>query len=167
MSEGRKLLYRCGGGSRGGIWRRSGLHASPLLVLTFALTCCVPWSCTEGAADGGWFLNFRIPFQKSILVTAQHQYNNQNFYMIVRGGTNVPLNFGGVRLWCGALCQRSLWLYWCEGWSTSDYERRGGRACVWSTTRAQDVKRGVVILGCGVRVVHCCPASSRSPRLLG
>ena len=152
------------GGS--GVESRSGLHASPLLVLTFALTCCVPWSCTEGAADGGWFLNFRIPFQKSILVTAQHQYNNQNFYMIVRGGTNVPLNFGGVRLW---------WLYWCrEGWSTREYKRLGeerwsGLCVVHDACSGREARRGnprVWCAGC-LLLSGAVAASSRSPRLLG
>jgi hypothetical protein len=58
-----------------------------------------PWGTKwfgKGAADGAWFLNFRIPFQKTVLVTAQHQNSNQNFYMIVRGATNLPLSFGGV-----------------------------------------------------------------------
>ncbi len=51
---------------------------------------------TEGAKDGGWFLNFKIPFQRSVLVTAQHETGNFNFYIIVRGGTNIPLNLGNA-----------------------------------------------------------------------
>jgi len=59
-----------------------------------------PWGTKwfgKGSADGGWFLNFRIPFQKSILVTVQHKYADLGgFYMIVRGGTNLPIEIGGV-----------------------------------------------------------------------
>ncbi len=35
------------------------------------------------------FLNFPIPFSKSVVVTAQHMYGTFNFYMIVRGVTNL------------------------------------------------------------------------------
>lgn len=59
-----------------------------------------PWGTKwfgKGAADAGWFNNFRIPFTKSVLVTVQHQYANYGgFYMIVRGGTNLPLTLGGI-----------------------------------------------------------------------
>lgn len=59
-----------------------------------------PWGTKwfgKGAADGGWFLNFKIPFQKSVLVTVQHTSKTfGGFYVIVRGVTNVPLSIGGV-----------------------------------------------------------------------
>ena len=59
-----------------------------------------PWGTKwfgKGAADGGWFLNFKIPFQKSVLVTFQHlTLNSGGFYIIVRGATNLPFSIGGV-----------------------------------------------------------------------
>jgi len=61
-----------------------------------------PWGTKwfgKGAKDNGYFLNFRIPFQKSIVITAQHTTGTVGgFYMIVRGGTNLPLDFGGVKI---------------------------------------------------------------------
>jgi len=61
-----------------------------------------PWGTQwfgKGAKDGAWFLNFRIPFHKSVAVTVQHQYANYGgFYMIVRGGTNVPIVLNGVNV---------------------------------------------------------------------
>lgn len=59
-----------------------------------------PWGTKwfgKGAADGAWNFNFRIPFGKSVIVTAQHTTGNYGgFYMIVRGATNLPINIGGV-----------------------------------------------------------------------
>lgn len=61
-----------------------------------------PWGTKwfgKGAADGAWFNNFRIPFQKSIRITAQHLLGNYGgFYMIVRGVPNLDINIGGVTL---------------------------------------------------------------------
>jgi len=61
-----------------------------------------PWGTPwfgKGAADGAWFWNFRVPFLKSIVVTTQHQFGDKGgFYMIVRGGTNIPINIGGLPL---------------------------------------------------------------------
>jgi len=61
-----------------------------------------PWGTEwfgKGASDSGWFNNFRIPFQKSIVVTIQHQYDNYGgFYMIIRGSVNVPIVIGGKTL---------------------------------------------------------------------
>jgi len=55
-----------------------------------------PWGTQwfgKGAADGGWFFNFKIPFQKSVMVSVQHLYADHGaFYIIVRGATNLPLN---------------------------------------------------------------------------
>lgn len=40
----------------------------------------------KGAADGSWFNNFRIPFQKSIRITYQKgSGRGDGFYMIIRG----------------------------------------------------------------------------------
>jgi len=82
---------------------------SPSIEFTPSLACGVgfydstgPWGTQwfgKGANDGAWFNNFRIPFQKSIVVTAQHKYETHpNFYIIVRGATNVPISVGGVTL---------------------------------------------------------------------
>jgi len=61
-----------------------------------------PWGTEwfgKGANDSGWYNNFRIPFQKSILVTVQHQYDSYyGFYMIIRGSVNVPIVIGGRTL---------------------------------------------------------------------
>lgn len=61
-----------------------------------------PWGTKwfgKGANDGGYFWNFRVPFQKSILVTAQHTTKpNGGFYMIVRGTTNSPIVLGDYRV---------------------------------------------------------------------
>jgi len=60
-----------------------------------------PWGTKwfgKGAKDGAWFLNFRIPFQKKIAITAQHTRGINNFYMIVRGATNLPITIGEVAL---------------------------------------------------------------------
>jgi len=58
-----------------------------------------PWGTQwfgHGAADGAWFHNFRIPFQKSILVSTQHMTADEGgFYLIVRGALNQPINIGG------------------------------------------------------------------------
>jgi len=57
-----------------------------------------PWGTKwfgKGAADGGWFWNFRVPFQKSILISVQHKFGSfGGFYMIVRGGLNIPIVVG-------------------------------------------------------------------------
>jgi len=61
-----------------------------------------PWGLKwigKGAKDGSYFINFKIPFQKSIVVTVQHLTSNLGgFYMIVRGSTNTPLDFGTVKI---------------------------------------------------------------------
>jgi hypothetical protein len=50
----------------------------------------------KGATDGAWFNNFKIPFHKSIMITTQHLYGDYGgFYMIVRGGLNIPFVIGG------------------------------------------------------------------------
>ena len=57
-----------------------------------------PWGTEwfgKGADDAGWYNNFRIPFQKSIVVTVQHKFDDYpGFYMIVRGSVNVPITVG-------------------------------------------------------------------------
>jgi len=61
-----------------------------------------PWGTKwfgKGSADGGYFWNFRVPFQKSIIVTAQHVLKpNGGFYMIVRGSTNSPIVLGDYKV---------------------------------------------------------------------
>jgi len=61
-----------------------------------------PWGLKwigKGASDGSYFINFQIPFQKSIVVTAMHSDKPcGGFYMIVRGSTNLPLSFGNVQI---------------------------------------------------------------------
>jgi len=71
-----------------------------------------PWGTKwfgKGAQDGAWFLNFRIPFHKSVAVTVQHQFADfPGFYMIVRGGLNVPIVVGGVNV---PLDTARMWLF--------------------------------------------------------
>ncbi len=61
-----------------------------------------PWGTKwfgKGAKNGGWFWNFRIPFQKSILVSVQHTRGNfGGFYMIVRGAVNVGISVGEISI---------------------------------------------------------------------
>ncbi|KAH3765899.1 DUF2961 domain-containing protein [Pelomyxa schiedti] len=61
-----------------------------------------PWGTQwvgKGAADGSWFNNIMIPFQRSIVVTVQHTVSDQGgFYVIVRGQTNLPIHFGSLTL---------------------------------------------------------------------
>ena len=48
-------------------------------------------------AHSAWFHNFKIPFQKTIRITAQRPSGTAGgFYCIVRGVPNVPINLGGV-----------------------------------------------------------------------
>lgn len=57
-----------------------------------------PWGTEwfgKGSNNAGWFNNFRIPFQKSIVVTIQHlSGDHHGFYLIVRGATNIPITVG-------------------------------------------------------------------------
>jgi len=59
-----------------------------------------PWGTKwfgKGSKNGGWHWNFRIPFQKSILVSVLHTNDTHGgFYMIVRGAANVAITYGGV-----------------------------------------------------------------------
>ena len=59
-----------------------------------------PWGTKwfgKGAKDGAWFLNFKIPFQKSIRITVQHlSTSSGGFYLILRGAPNLPISIGGV-----------------------------------------------------------------------
>jgi hypothetical protein len=61
-----------------------------------------PWGTAwfgKGSASGGWFHNFRIPFQKSIHITAFHPMGKMGgFYTVVRGVENMPIVIGGVTL---------------------------------------------------------------------
>jgi len=51
----------------------------------------------KGAADGSWFNNFKIPFQKSVSVTWQvTQGSFTNIFFIVRGAPNHPITIAGV-----------------------------------------------------------------------
>ena len=55
-----------------------------------------------GAGKGGgqaWFNNYKIPFGSSIRVTVQHRSASfGGFYVIVRGGLNLPLSIGETLL---------------------------------------------------------------------
>lgn len=59
-----------------------------------------PWGTKwmgKGAKDGAWFHNFRIPFQRTIRITAQRPSGTVGgFYCIVRGAPNLPLQVGGL-----------------------------------------------------------------------
>ena len=51
-------------------------------------------------ADSAWWNNYKIPFGSSVRVTIQSTdgQNHSGFYMIVRGGLDLPLVIGGVTL---------------------------------------------------------------------
>lgn len=61
-----------------------------------------PWGTAEvghGARWGAWYFNWKIPFQKSVRVTAEHPGASPvTAYIIVRGAENVPVNVGDVAL---------------------------------------------------------------------
>lgn len=61
-----------------------------------------PWGTAwfgKGSASGGWFHNFRIPFQKSILITGFHPLGTmKDFFVVFRGVENLPLVIGGITL---------------------------------------------------------------------
>jgi len=49
----------------------------------------------KAANDSGWYNDFKIPFQKSIVVTLQHLWTTHGrFFMVVRGATNYPITVG-------------------------------------------------------------------------
>jgi len=56
-----------------------------------------PWGTKfvgKGAADGAWYHNFRIPFQKQIRITWQASETYGGMYIIVRGAPNLPIVIG-------------------------------------------------------------------------
>jgi len=58
-----------------------------------------PWGnhwIGKGAADGSWFNNILIPFQKSIRVTWQATASYGGMYVIVRGAPNININIGPI-----------------------------------------------------------------------
>eukprot|EP01103_Thecamoeba_quadrilineata_P017355 TRINITY_DN6117_c0_g1_i1.p1 TRINITY_DN6117_c0_g1~~TRINITY_DN6117_c0_g1_i1.p1 ORF type:complete len:438 (-),score=58.40 TRINITY_DN6117_c0_g1_i1:38-1324(-) len=61
-----------------------------------------PWGTKwfgKGADTSGWFFNFKIPFVKSVIVTATYLVPgglSGGFYIIARGASNVPINIGGI-----------------------------------------------------------------------
>jgi len=60
-----------------------------------------PWGTDwfgKGSATGAWYLDFRIPFRKSIYITIQTTGNAGNVWTIVRGGLNIPISIGGVSI---------------------------------------------------------------------
>lgn len=59
-----------------------------------------PWGTKwfgKGAKTGGWYWNFRVPFQTSIRITV-HSNQTEGTYIIFRGATNTPINIGGIPL---------------------------------------------------------------------
>jgi hypothetical protein len=57
-----------------------------------------PWGTTwfgKGAKTGGWYWNFRVPFQNKIRITVQSN-QTEGTYIIFRGAAGVPINIGGV-----------------------------------------------------------------------
>ena len=56
----------------------------------------------KGSTKGGWYINYKIPFGKSINITIQaslaHDYLMPNGYVIVRGCENLPIYVGDVML---------------------------------------------------------------------
>lgn len=74
-----------------------------------------PWGTKnfgKGAASGGYFLNFRIPFTRSVRATAwlgrgtspnpPAPPTSAGFYTIIRGAPHVPISIGGITLPVGA-----------------------------------------------------------------
>jgi len=61
-----------------------------------------PWGnkfVGKGAADGAWYVNIRIPFQKQIRVTWQYLDGDWGgAYIIVRGSPNIPIVIGDVTI---------------------------------------------------------------------
>jgi len=61
-----------------------------------------PWGTEwfgKAANNSGWYNNFRIPFQKSIVVTVQHLYNNHSrFFFMIKGSINLPITVGRPNL---------------------------------------------------------------------
>ena len=51
-------------------------------------------------AGQAWFHNFKVPFRSSIVVTVQSPSKTQSkgFYIILRGGLDLGIDVGGVRL---------------------------------------------------------------------
>jgi len=80
----------------------------PSIAFNPAMACGVgfgldpePWGTYwfgKGSAIGGWFLDFRIPFHKSIFITISTTGETGNVWTIVRGGLNVPINIGGINV---------------------------------------------------------------------
>jgi len=67
-----------------------------------------PWGTKwfgKGAKDGGWFLNFQIPFYKSVRVTSWRPLGAIGYYYIIRGVVQqpkVPIRIGNFELPQGA-----------------------------------------------------------------
>ncbi|CAF3579855.1 unnamed protein product [Adineta steineri] len=63
-----------------------------------------PWGTKwigKGAKSGGWYNNFRVPFQKSIRVTGKLPSTSSDdkiIWIIVRGTENLPTSFQGFQL---------------------------------------------------------------------
>eukprot|EP00039_Didymoeca_costata_P003025 m.64612 g.64612 ORF g.64612 m.64612 type:complete len:399 (+) comp11660_c0_seq2:105-1301(+) len=67
-----------------------------------------PWSSKyfgKGSADGGWFLNVKVPFQRSIKVTYQlppipghPEVTALRAFVQVRGVESLPITYGGIQL---------------------------------------------------------------------
>ena len=81
----------CGTGSTGGVPQTRAPWESKLFG--------------KGSADGGWFLNARMPFGRSIRVTTElppvpghPEIASVSMYTQVRGAENVPVILGGVTL---------------------------------------------------------------------
>ncbi|CAF3373254.1 unnamed protein product [Rotaria socialis] len=63
-----------------------------------------PWGTKwigKGAKYGGWYNNFRVPFQRSIRITGKlpsTKNNRKMIWIILRGTENLPTNFYGFQL---------------------------------------------------------------------
>jgi len=62
-----------------------------------------PWGTKwfgKGAKDAAWYLNFKIPFSKTVRVTIQSMNGRKDgFYIILRGFPNtLPIEIGGVTI---------------------------------------------------------------------
>jgi hypothetical protein len=51
----------------------------------------------KGAFTGAWFWNFKVPFYKSVKVTISSPVAT-GIYIILRGGVNIPINVGSLKL---------------------------------------------------------------------
>ncbi|CAF1029297.1 unnamed protein product [Rotaria sordida] len=87
-----------------------GEHVPSIQFVTYMLVGAgfndqtTPWGTKwigKEAKNGGWYNNFRVPFQKSIRITGKlplTKTNRKMIWIILRGTENLPTNFHGFQL---------------------------------------------------------------------